>query len=880
MSLESGRKLGPYEIESLIGVGGMGEVYRARDKRLDRSVAIKVLPPDVTATQSRRTRFEREAKAIAALSHANICSIYDVGSDDGIEYLVMEYLEGETLAERIARGPLPTSLILRYGVQIADALSHAHRAGIAHRDLKPGNVMITAAGAKLLDFGLAKIVAGERNDESDSSRPTQVAPLTAEGAIVGTVQYMSPEQIHGETVDYRTDIFSLGVILYEMATGRRPFGGSSSSSIIAAILTAEPPSIRSLQPSLPAALERIIITALEKNPDDRWQTAHDVARQLRWILDPSLSSEGGPPSPVARKRWRPLLIPLVAVAAATALLVWYAMRPVRSLVQPAPVVRLDLALPPGIIAGGVTDVDAFALSPDGRTLVFTGSSAGPVMLLLRDIDSNQVRKLEGSEGAQGPFWSPDGEWIGFSARGKLWKSRKAGNTPPVPLCDVSMGGAMATWRNHVILFSDSFEGPSNVFRISDSGGVPVPVTHPAHDEWHHSYPCFLPDGKHFFYQAASARSLDRDLVLASLDGTGAKTLLKNVSKVRALKNDVLMYVRDGKLLAQKYDPARATLVGEPEMIVDGVDYFYMTARADFDVIDSGMIIYKTNSPAWRMSLIDRRGVEKKLFDGGADEFFTVGLSPDGKKAAVTVRDHATGLGDIWFYDLASGVRDRFTSDPGIEFAPVWSRDGKWLIYSQTQGGSLPYVVRRSLAGSEVEELTPPGRFQFPRSISPDGDTVFVVERNSRTKFDIYSLSMRTRKEEPIMRSAFAEGEPEISNDGKWLAYSSDVTGNTEVYLQSLAGEKSAHIRVSSDGGSTPRWNANGTELFYVSPDRKTLSVLRSASGRWDDAKRESLLTTPGNIRDYAPEPDGQTFVILQSNPQPNDSLFHVVLGWH
>ncbi|MEO6259011.1 MAG: protein kinase [Thermoanaerobaculia bacterium] len=880
MNLESGRKLGPYEIVSLIGVGGMGEVYRARDHRLDRTVAIKVLPSDVVATPSRRIRFEREAKAIAALSHANICSIYDVGSDDGIEYLVMEYLEGETLADRIERGPLPVNLVLRYGVQIAEALHHAHRAGIAHRDLKPANVMITAAGAKLLDFGLAKIVAAESSDWSDSNIPTLAAPLTAEGTIMGTFQYMSPEQVEGRAVDARTDIFALGVILFEMATGQRPFGGSSRTSLIAAILSVEPPPIRSLQPSLPPALERIIVTALEKNPDDRWQTAHDVARQLRWMLDSSPSGEGLQPVSADAKRRTTQWIPLLAVAAAAALLAWLAMRSTRSPVPQMPVVRLDLALPPGFVAAGSGDSNAFALAPDGKTLSFTGFSGGARMLLLRDLDSNEVRKVEGSAGAQGPFWSPDGEWIGFSARGKLWKTRKTGNTPPEALCDVSEAGAMATWRNHTILFSNAFAGRLGIFRVSDMGGVVVPVTPTTRDEAGAAWPCFLPDGEHFFYLSMSSRSIDRDLVLASLDGKQKKALLKNVSRVKTVGNGVLMYVRDGKLLTQKYDAAKATLVGEAETVADDVSYFYPTARADFDAIESGMVVYRTNSPTGRLSLVDRRGAEKKLLEGSAGRFFDLALAPDGKRIAVTILAQATGLGDIWIYDLARGVRDRFTSDPGMEFAPVWSRDGQWLIYSDAQGGVLPHVVRRAIAGSAVEELTPRGMFQSARSVSSDGETLYVVDHNSRTKSDIYRFSMQSKREEPMMNTAFDEGEPEISSDGKWLAYSSDATGAAEVYLQRITGEKAARIRVSSDGGSNPRWRGDGTELFYVAGDRRSVSVLRSVSGSWSDATRETLFTVPSGIAGFAVEPDGQTFVILQHNPAPNDALFHVILGWH
>ena len=878
MILEAGRKLGPYEVVSLVGAGGMGEVYRARDARLARTVAIKVLPASIITTATLRARFEREARAVAALSHPNICAIYDVGSDAGTEYLVMEYLEGETLADRIVRGPLPINLVLRYGMQIADALNQAHRAGITHRDLKPGNIMITSAGAKLLDFGLAQTINEQPGDSDQSDAATHAAPLTAEGSIVGTLQYMSPEQIEGKAVDHRTDIFALGAILYEMITGQRPFAGPSRSAIVAAILSKDPPPIRPLQPTTPASIERIISTALEKNADDRWQTAHDVARQLRWILDSSAAGEQAA-APLAKPRFSPLLT-LLMVAFAAGLVTWSLMRFFRSApLDSRSLVRLEFAPPPGILAAGSFDITSFAISPDGNTVCFLASIGRDRALYLRDLASYEVRKVEGSEESLAPFWSPDGQWIGFSGRGKLWKTKRSGDTPPESLCEVAIAGAMGTWQNHTILFSDAADGRPGIYRVADSGGLAVPITHLGKKEWRHAWPYFLADGQHFVYQAFSAQGIDRDLVLASLDGTPRGVLLKNVSQVRSSAIDQLMYVRDGKLLAQRFDAGKARLVGEPVKVAADVSYFYPTGGAEFDAVPAGSVLYRTETSTGRVSMVDRGGGETKVLDGEG-RFFDIDISPDSTKAAVTVLSHDTGLGDIWLYDLVRGVRDRFTSDPGMEFSPLWSRDGRWLLYSIAEGGSVPHIVRRALDGSSTEDVTAPGSFRYARSFSPDGDTLYFVDRNPRTKTDIYRMSMRTRKPEAVMASEFSEAQPEASPDGKWLAYSSDNTGSTEVYLQSLAGGSARRIHVSSQGGSGPRWRGDSTELFYISAGHRGLSVARSASGFWDDAKAEPLFTTRADVDAFVVTPDGKSFVLIQSTPGVRDNLFHVILGWH
>ncbi|MEA2236074.1 MAG: eukaryotic-like serine/threonine-protein kinase [Thermoanaerobaculia bacterium] len=498
--------LGPYEVDSLLGVGGMGEVYRARDTRLGRTVAIKVLLSGLTASSERRMRFEREARAISALSNPHICALYDIGRDGDTEYLVMEYIEGETLADRIVRGRLPLSQVLRYGTEIAQALQHAHRAGITHRDLKPGNVMITSSGVKLLDFGLAKLANPERSS-SDSDAATMVNPITAEGMVVGTLVYMAPEQLEGRAVDHRSDIFALGCILYEMATGHRPFAGTSRAAITSAILTADPAPVRSIEPSSPPALERIILTALEKNPDDRWQTAQDVARPLRWLSESSTSTEPLAVTGAPRTK-RGYVIAAAIAAVLSALLVWGVTRFASAPISKPPAARLDLVPPAGIQQVPSDDVRNFALSPDGQTLCFTGVQNGTQSIFVRRLDSLAVRKIEGSENGSGPFWSSDGKWIGFSARKKLWKTQAANNAVPEALCDVSPAGASASWVGSTILFYEGPGGRAEIFRISDRGGTPVKVTHLKAGQLNHGMPLLLPDGRRFFYEVSLAKAND------------------------------------------------------------------------------------------------------------------------------------------------------------------------------------------------------------------------------------------------------------------------------------------------------------------------------------------------------------------------------------
>jgi serine/threonine protein kinase len=872
MSLTPGHTLGPYEIVSLLGVGGMGEVYRARDTRLNRTVAIKILPAALSATPALRERFEREARAISALSHPNICALYDIGSDGGTEYLVMEYLEGESLAERLSRGPLPASQVLRYGVQIAEALHKAHRAGITHRDLKPGNIMLTSAGAKLLDFGLAKFVEGEARVFSEHSAPqTAIGPLTVEGTIVGTLQYMSPEQLEGKTVDHRSDIFSLGVILYEMATAAHPFRGDSPASLIASILSTDPPPIRTIQPTAPPALEKIIHTALEKNPDERWQTAHDLGRQLRWISESSATAEY--PAGVPRRRV-PMIATLVAIAVLAAIATWATLRLARRPDPSSTGIHLDFVPPHGVRIAQNPEALTFAISPDGQTIAMETFTEGSTSAIYtRRLDSDQIRKVEGTEDAHNPVWSSDGKWLAFNSRGSLWKVRPGGGAPPEMICKMIVAGGHVSWQGDTVLLDERRGGSGVIYRVPSSGGEPAPVTKVQPGEWRHSWPVLLPDGHHFIYLSLDANSLERKVVLADLDSPKTSILVKNVSHARVYLDDRLAFVRDGELLSQRFDLGKGTMIGDPLKIASQVAYFYPPARADFDVSRDGAFVYRSNTSTGRLALIDRDGKEIRVIDADG-LFWDHKLSPDGKRAAVTVETRTTGLMDIWIYDLTRGLRERFTSEPAIEVSPAWTPDSRSIVYSQAEGGTFPHLVIRSLNSSTSQELLPRGSFQFSPSFSPDGSTLYYG-RDLSAGNDIYKLDMRTMVTTPFLSTSFYEGTPAVSPRGDFLAFVSRASGSFEIYVQKLDGD-SPRVRISTSGGQSPRWSNDGT-LFYVTPARFIVSATAGPSSNWDEAKVTSLFQYSREIRGFDVTPDGQSFLISDWASGDADGSLHVMV---
>src|SRR6266496_1045943 len=611
LTIAAGSRLGPYEILSPLGAGGMGEVYKARDTRLERTVAVKVLSAHLSSSAESRQRFEREAKTISQLSHPHICALYDVGNQDGVEYLVMEYLEGETLADRLLKGALPTEQTLRYGIEIADALDKAHRQGIVHRDLKPGNVMLTKSGVKLLDFGLAKVLLpspGGRGtgDEGLTSFPTMASsPLTQEGTILGTFQYMAPEQLEGKEADARTDIFAFGAVLYEMATGHKAFSGASQASLISAIMKEEPAPIATLQPMTPPALDRVVKTCLAKDAEDRFQTAHDAKLQLQWIAE--VGSAAGVPAPVIARRKSRERLAWVGFGIAAIAAIAFAAGYVRRAPRPSPGIRATLPFPEKMFLGEL------ALSPDGTRLAFTAVKAGgQPALWIRNLDGSSAQPVAGAENAFFPFWSPDGRFVGFFADRKLKRVDPSGGTV-LTICDADRGVG-GTWnRDGTIVFAPV--PTSFLYRVAASGGKPVPVTKldASRHETAHRYPRFLPDGRHFLYMAANLAGPPDDAANAirvgSLDGRVDKELVRTLSNA-GYASGHLLYVREGTLLAHRFDLSRLEVEGEPVPAVQKVGLATWQSFSLFSASDNGVLVTSPRfAPSSRLLWLDRSGKE-------------------------------------------------------------------------------------------------------------------------------------------------------------------------------------------------------------------------------------------------------------------------------
>src|SRR5438067_1930289 len=663
VEIRAGSRLGPYEVVEPLGAGGMGEVWRGRDTRLDRAVAIKILPGDFASNAQMRMRFEREAKTISQLNHPNICHLYDVGDS----YIVMELLDGETLADRLAKGRLPIEQVLRCGIQIAGALDRAHRQGIVHRDLKPGNVMLTRSGAKLLDFGLAKIAPAV---VIDGSGMTEQKPLTQEGTIIGTFQYMAPEQIEGAEADARTDIFALGALLYEMATGKRAFEGKSRASLIASILEREPPPISSIQPMTPPALERVVKGCLAKDPDQRWQTAHDVKMQLEWIAEGG--SQAGVAAPLVsrrKRRERPGLsaLALAVVAAGAFGTLWWQGR------TPSTPRMVTSILPPEKVEPLFGPNGSAVISPDGSRIAFIGlTAARKRFVFLRPLGSDVAQALAGTEGARWPFWSSDSRQLGFFAAGKL-KKIDAGGGPPQALCDAAIDSRGATWSGDIILFAPSAR--SAIFRVSDSGGTPVAVTQrDRKNEYSHRFPSFLPDGKHFLFlaQTFEAVAQQRGTIYAAEIGSPARMLVARANSPAQYANGYVLFSRERALFAQRFDLRDLKTQGEPKPLAEKINYAPGNANAAFSTNEK-LLVYST-TPALRTQLtwFDRTGHRLGTVGSSPGDFSRPSLSHDGTRIAIEVRDEQSGSAAIWVYDIARGSITRLTFDVGEDGAPIWS----------------------------------------------------------------------------------------------------------------------------------------------------------------------------------------------------------------
>ena len=811
----------------------MGEVYEARDTRLDRTVAVKVLPSHLSTSADSRQRFEREAKTISQLSHSHICALYDVGREGETEYLVMEYLEGETLADRLARGALPLEQTLRYGVEIADALDKAHRQGIVHRDLKPVNVMITTSGVKLLDFGLAKAMAAPSPPSSLTSLPTQ-HNLTQEGTILGTFQYMAPEQLEGKEADGRTDIFALGAVLYEMATGRKAFSGASQASLIAAILERDPPPITAVQPFSPTALDRLVKTCLAKAPADRWQSAHDVELQLRGIAE---GLSGSPASPVSASRrrgrtaWLPWAVAAVAVASAAAVL-WT--RPARE-AGSSGTIRFAIPPPPRTTFSDWGEGTGLQLSPDGRSLAFVGYGAnGPPRIWVRPLSRDEAKPVEGTEGASSLFWSPDGEWIAFFAPQRLGRVRAAGGTP-VTICELAGGvGRSGSWgAAGQILFAD-VQGEA-IYSVSADGGRPQPVVQsdPEHGNFRVVWPSFLPDGRSFLYLAFQA---ERTLML-SRPGRPPQPIMPLLSRAEFVEPGYLLYARDGVLLAQRFDTESGKTAGPAAPVAPAVDYFLSTGWANFSA-RGGTLAYHAAPNSRRLAWFDRTGRVLGTI-GEPGSYLDVAISPDGKRALFSRARPGIWTYDVFLLDIARGVETPVTTRPDSDFGGIWLPDGKSIVYSSLIGRA-PQLLLRQLATGDERRLSPTNGFQRATSISVDGRVLAFDERIAGGHFEAWTLPLAgdvaASRVEGVSPAPPADarasrypwtGPPpasvRFSPDGRVVALLSAESGRPEAYV-APAGSPGERIRVSANGAAQIRFGRDGGELYYLSFDDQLMAV--------------------------------------------------------
>jgi len=878
MTLAQGIRLGPYEILASVGAGGMGEVYKARDTRLDRTVAVKVLPSHLSDNPEVRQRFDREARTISSLSHPHICALHDVGHQDGIDYLVMEFLEGETLTDRLSRGALPPEQVLRYGIEIADALDKAHRQGIVHRDLKPGNIMLTKSGVKLVDFGLAKLAAVSPASSSVSILQTQAGMnLTQEGTILGTFQYMAPEQLEGKEADARSDIFAFGAVLYEMATGQKAFSGKSQASLIASILSAEPPAISAVQPMTPPALDRVVKTCLAKDPDDRWQTAHDVMLQLKWIAEGG--SQAGVPAPlVLRRKSRERLAWGVAAVLALATAALAAVLLARPRAVPR-LVRSSLLPPEKTTYHFVSDgAGPPALSPDGLQVAFTvRDSSGRTSLWVRSLDSPAARELAGTEGAMYPFWSPDGRHLGFFAGGKLRKIEAAGG-PALALCDAAdaRGG---TWnRDGVILFEPHFREP--LFRVSANGGKAAAVTKfdESRRETTHRFPLFLPDGKHFLYEAASHTvGTDSELhaiYFGSLDGAPPKHVV-NARSRPAYAARHLLFVRQKTLMAQPFDPGSGKVSGEAFPIVGNVQEDPGFYTAVFTVSDNGVLAYQQSGGSvdqFQLTWFDRGG--KKLEELRAKgNLWAPRLSHDGRRVVFTIGDP----GDLWLEDLSRHVATRITFDPADDNNPIWSPDDSRIYFLSMRSGGGD-IYRKPSSGTGSDELAfSSASVKAPGSLSPDGRYLLFSALNPKTKWDLELLSLPERKVTTFLKTDFDEDLGDFSPDGRWIAYASNESGRYEVYVQPFPGP-GGKWQISTSGGSMPVWRRDGKELFYLAADRRLMAVPVVTGEAFETGTPVALFEArlkDDPDRHYDVSADGQRFLL--TTPLGDDSTPPITL---
>ena len=872
MALKTGTRLGPYEITAPIGAGGMGEVYRATDTRLDRTVAIKVLPEHLAQNAEMRQRFEREARAVSSLNHPHICTLHDVGEQDGVHFLVMEHLEGETLAERLLKGALPTEEALRYAIQIADAMDKAHRQGVVHRDLKPGNIMLTKSGAKLLDFGLAKSAA-EAAPPISSVVMTQASPLTAEGTIVGTFQYMAPEQLEGEAADARSDIFAFGAVLYEMATGRKAFSGKSQASLLAAVLEHEPAPISSLRPMSPPALDHVVEKCLEKDPEDRWQSAQDVASELRWISEAGSQAGVSTSVTIRRKTREKLAWGLAGLLGAVLVVsnlfwVWTAPQPPR---------RVHLSIPTRTT--DYVDTGDGLISPDGLKVVLrVEKPGGDWSVAVRELGSDTITFLSRTERMTPVCWSPNASEIALVDGDRIKVIEIAGGTfrDVAEAKGIVRGGS---WNeDDVILYAIEGEG---IYRVSAIGGAREKIVSPdpSRFEIAPSYPMFLPDGNRFLFLVVirdpSQNKNTYKLRAGALDSSET-TLVGDIgSGVAFLDSGHLIHVVYGTLMATQFDQNTLQFVGRPLPIADGVRYFMPTGSAAFSAARNGTIVFRkreiNNSVVWFDA--DGTGLGT-LADRG--DFGSVDISPDGEQAALDVKDPRTGTGDIWLYGLNRSTTSKLTVHPAEEARPVWTPAGNAIVFYSDRE-RLPDIFIKDLDGAgEVKLILGTERLEFNEDMSPDGQHLLYSTMVEDGNLDLWVMTLGDLDSaRAFVAAPGTQFFGKFAPDGQLVAYASLEAGRPEVWVKPFP-EAGRSVQISTEGGVWSAWARSGRTLYY-SYEKKLFFVDLSTPEKLARPQPRLLFETPHTIDNFDVADDGRFLTVLR-----DDSIIeplNVIVNW-
>lgn len=885
MSLEIGSKLGPYEIIEQAGAGGMGEVYKAKDTRLERIVALKVLPASIAGNPDFKERFEREAKAISSLNHSHICTLHDIGHDNGIDYLVMEFLEGETLSERLARGPIPYDEMLRIAIEIASGLDSAHHQGLVHRDLKPGNVMLTREGAKLLDFGLAKAQLDGGGD--GVTAVTQSTPLTKANTIVGTMQYMAPEQLEGEQADVRSDIFAFGAIMYEMSTGKRAFEGKSSATLIAAIMERDPVSISAIMPMTPPLFERLVKKCLSKDPRKRWQSVSDLSDELRWISQAG-SQAGIPAQIAARRKFKFDLARVVgAVAIAATLTLAYLYYAEKTKAAPEmPVARYSVN-----IKQGLSNVYWPRISPDGKSVAFQADdSAGTNRIWVRPINSLEAYPLLNTEDAWRYFWSPDGRNVAFFVGDQLKRIPITGGQAQL-ICQGTTGYD-GSWSTSDFIVFDGSAGDT-IKIVPAGGGQPRPASIPdtADGESNNAWPWFLPDGVHFIYttavrQGSENKEVASRIKLGSVTSTTPTTLFEwksSIDRVEYTNEGFILFVSKDNLMGLPFDAEKLEVTGEPKPIAMKIGTADNTYA--FSVSDNGTLLYQTNNQSSMSELAwyDRTGKKIEAV-GQMGRYRDVDLSPDGTRIAYSTTEESATSYDIWIYDLKRNVPTRLTFDPGSDFRPIWSPDEEKIYFASDRVGSFFGIYRKDASGVGDAELvySTDSSHQSPSDFSPDGSRLLLNLVENSWNIGILHLTDSNRMD-MLTNTSFFEAMAKVSPNGQYVAYVSTESGRREVYVRKLDGT-GGKWQISTEHGENPRWKGDGTELYYLTFDNRVMAVEVKSEGNFEAGNPVELfeirLQYSGNVAyPYDVTADGQKFIFNSRIVDADPADIVVVQNW-